>query len=820
MGTLLKDLRFALRMFSKRPGFSAVLVLSLALGIGANGTIFSLVNGILLRPLPGVEHPDELVGMNSEQRNTSFPFGLSYPDYRDLRERLPRLFSAAAAYDQVHASLSAGDRTELVYGYIVSGSYFPLLGAHAERGRLLGPEDDERRGGHPVAVISHGLWERRFGADPNLIGRPVKLNGFPFTVVGIAPPGFIGTEVLFSPDLWVPLAMYRQIVPAEADPLDRRDRRDFRVVARRRPGVSLAQARAQVSALARELARQYPTTNDGISLAVVPESEARLEAGLGNVVSIASGVLLALVGMVLLIACANVANLLLSQSAARTREVCVRLAIGASRRRLIRQLLTESVLLALAGGLLGLLIADWMSHLMSQLRSPSSIPFAFDFSLDHRVLLYMTLLAVLSGLVFGLAPALQASRLDLVTPLRGEAGATSSKRRSSLRSALVIAQVAISLPLLIGAALLLRSLNQARQLDLGFEAKNVLTLSVDLSLRDYSEAAGRQFYRELEERVRRLPGVKSAVIGGPVPLDFYASGEKVAVPGSEAGNEKGTVEALYSSVQPGYFETLGIPLLAGRTFDRRDNATGAPVVVVNEAMAKRFWPQKDPIGRQIRLGGLGGTSCQVVGVVKTGKYRILAEPPLPYFYRPFEQSYKAKTTLVVKTFSDPASLVPAVGREVRSLDENLPVFDVRSLDQLISGRALLPFKVMTTLASAFGLLGLILAAVGLYAVQSYSVAQRTREIGLRMAMGARSSDVLLLVLRQGLTLTAGGLVVGLAIGLLLGRVMARLLLGVSPTDPWALGGVVGMLLAVAILASFVPARRAGGLDPAETLRYE
>lgn len=421
--------------------------------------------------------------------------------------------------------------------------------------------------------------------------------------------------------------MYQQIVPSKADPLDRRDRRDLRVLARRRPGVSLAEARAQVSTVAGELARQYPATNDGISLDVVPQSEARLEAGLGEVVSNASVVLLVLVGMVLLISCANVANLLLSQAVARTREVCIRLAMGASRARLIRQLLTESVLLALAGGLLGLLMAFWLSRLMSRLRTPSSIPFSLDVTLDHGVLLYMTLLSVLSGLAFGLAPALQVSRQDLVTPLREETGTTGSKRRTWLRSALVVVQVAVSFPLLLGVALLLRSLQQARELDLGFEPKNVLTLSVYLSLRDYSEAGRQQFYRELEERVRRLPGVTSDAVGGPVPLDFYSAGEEVAIPGYEAVDGHGTVAALYSSVRPGYFETLGTPLLAGRTFDSRDGPAGAPVVIVNEALAKRFWPVQDPVGRQIRLGGPNGISCQVVGVVKTGKYRILAEPP-------------------------------------------------------------------------------------------------------------------------------------------------------------------------------------------------
>jgi macrolide transport system ATP-binding/permease protein len=817
---VLRDLRFALRLFAKRPGFSLVLVLSLALGIGANSAIFSLVNGILLRPLPGIENPGGLVGLNSRQSTTSFPLGLSFPDYEDVRDSLKDVFTDTAAYNQIYASMSEGSRPELVYGYIATGNYFPLLGARAERGRLLGPEDDRRRGGHPVAVISHGLWERRFGSEPGLVGRQVKLNGFSFTVVGIAARGFIGTEVMFAPDIWVPMSMHKQIVPAQRDPLDRRDARTFRVVARRRAGVSLAQAEAQVKLLAADLAREYATTNDGISLEVVPQSEARLEAGLGNVVSVGSAVLLSLVGMVLLIACANVANLLLSQASARSREVCVRLAIGASRRRLVRQLLTESVLLALTGGALGLLLAFWLSRLMSQFHSPTSIPFELDFRLDHRVLLYTTVISLLSGLIFGLVPALQASKADLVTPLRGEAGATTSKRRSFLRSSLVVAQVAVSLPLLIGAALFLRSLQHARSLDLGFDPQNVLTLSVDLSLRDYPEAVGRQFYQTLEERVRHLAGVRKAAVGGPVPLDFYASAEKIAIPGYDPETGKDYPRVLYSAVQPDYFETIGTPLVRGRRFDSRDGENGAKVVIVNEAFAKRYLKDQDPLGRQIQLGGPGGQPCEIIGVVKTGKYRILAEPPMPYFYRPFLQAYQPKMTLLVKTAGDPAGVIDAVRREVQRLDENLPVFDVRSLDDLISGRALMPFKVVTTLAGAFGLLGLLLATVGLYGLQAHTVTQRTREIGLRMAMGARPSDVLKLVLARGLILTSIGLLVGLVVGLLLARLMARLLLNVSPTDPLAFVGVVAVLIAATLFASLMPARRAIRLDPAVTLRHE
>jgi macrolide transport system ATP-binding/permease protein len=817
--TLLKDLRFALRMFAKRPGFSLVVVLSLALGIGANSAIFSVVNGILLRPLPGIEHPGELVGLSSRQRSTPFPIGLSYPDYVDVRESND-VFSGVISYDQIYVSLSERSHPELVYGYIVTGNYFSLLGVGAEGGRVLGAEDDRNRGAQPVAVISHGLWQRRFDSDPKLIGKEVKLNGYPFTVVGIAPPGFIGTEVMFTSDFWVPMAMHKQIVPAEPEPFAARGLRGFRVMARLRPGVDLVQAQGRMKALADRLAREYPSTNDGVTFEVVPEGEARLEAGLGNVVSVASAVLLGLAGMVLLIACANVANLLLSQASARGREVCVRLAIGASRRRLIRQLLSESMLLSLAGGVLGLLLAYWLDRLMSQLHPPSSIPFKFDFSVDHRVLIFTTTIALLAGLIFGLAPALQASKLDLATALRGEAGATSSRRRSFLRSALVVAQVAVSLPLLLCSSLFLRSLQHARSLDVGFDPRQVLTLSVDLSLRAYSEAAGRQFYRTLEERVRGLPGVRSAAVGGPIPLDFYATAAKVEIPGWDPGPTKDYPRVLYSSVQPGYFATMGTPLLAGRSFDSRDGAKGAPVVIINQEMAKRYWPNRDPIGHSLVVDGPGGQSCEIVGVVKTGKYRILAEPPLPYFFRPFQQSYRPKMNLLVKAAGDPSNLVPAVRQQVQALDDNLPVFDVRNLDQLISGRALLPFKVVTTLAGAFGLLGLILATVGLYGVQSFSISRRSREIGLRMALGARPADVLKLVLRQGLILTLSGLLIGLLVGLLLAKMMSGLLLKVGPTDPLSFGLVVAVLVAAALIASFVPARRAIRLDPAETLRHE
>ncbi len=820
MENLLNDLRFALRMFGRRPGVAGIVVLSLALGIGANSTIFSLVNGILLRPLPGVARPGELAGLDCRLRGTDFPIGLSYPDYLDVRDG-NTAFTGVAAYNQIYASLGAAGRAELVYGYIVTGNYFQLLGAKAELGRVLGPDDDRKRGAQPVAVISHGLWQRRFGSDPAVVGSNVKLNGQPFVIVGVAPRGFIGTEVMFTPDLWVPMAMHQQIVPGAPEPFDKRQERSLRALGRLRPGVGLPQASAQIRLLGERLAREHQDSNAGVSLDVVPESEARLEAGLGNIVNVASTVLLVLAAIVLLIACANVANLLLSQAASRAREVAVRLAVGADRRRLLRQHLTESLLLAAVGGGAGLLLAFWLSTLLSRFRSPTSIPFAFDFSLDHRVLLYTTLISVCAGLIFGLAPALHSTKADLVPALRGDPGAAGTRRRSWLRSTLMIAQVASSLPLLVGAGLFLRSLENAHHIDLGFEPRDVLTFSVDLALHSYSEANGRTFFHRLEERVRGLPGVRSAALGGPVPLDFYAVAKEAAVPGREPGPDKHYPEILYSSVAPGYFQTIGTPLVQGRLFDSRDGEHGARVVVINQAMAKSLWPGRNPVGQQLLVGGAGGEVCEVVGVVKTGKYRILAESPMSYFYRPLEQSYQPKMTLLVKTNGgDPRAVEEEVRRQVQALDEDLPVFDVRELDGLIGGRALMPFKVVTTLASAFGLLGLILAAVGLYGLQSNSVAQRSREIGLRMAMGARPADILRLVLRRGLTLTACGLLIGLTLAFLLSKVMSRLLLDVTSTDPIAFGGVVAMLLAVTTLASYVPARRAIRQDPARTLRHE
>jgi len=818
MDTFSRNLRVAFRMLWKHPGFNWVIVLSLALGIGANSTIFSLVNGILLKPLPRVQEPDRIIGLHVAQEGIQFPMGFSYLDYRDFAESSAAI-SELAAYNQVYMSLSTGDRSDLVYGYIVTGNYFSLLGVEAARGRVIGPDDDRTPGAHPVAVLSHGLWERRFGGDPGILGDTLELNGHAFTVVGIAPEGFIGTEILFAPEIFVPMMMHEQAVPSVRNPLDRRDARSFRVIGKLEEGKTIEEARAWAELTGEKLASQYPETNEGVSMKVVPQVEARLEAGLGDVVPVASAVLLGLVGLVLLIACVNVANLLLARAVARRKEIGMRIALGADRGQLIRQLLTESLLLAFLGGLVALLLTFWIGRLLSAFESPTSIPFEMSFDLDHRVLFFTFFVSLLAGVVFGLVPALQASKTELVPALKGEES-SHPRRRSWLRSALVVGQVAVSLPLLIGAGLFLRSLQNASSLDLGFSPENVLSLSVDLALHNYDEEEGRQFYRSIEDRLAALPGVESAALGAPIPLDFYASAETVAVPGYDPGPEKKTPRVLYSSVRPSYFETLGTRVTEGRTFDDFDNREGRPVVIVNQAMAERFWPDGEALGRQVRLSGEDGELAEVVGIVPTGRYRMLAEPPLPYMYRPFDQDYHSKTTLLVKTTADPEAVIESVRRAVAEIDPDLPVFDVRSLDELISGRALMPFKLVATLAGAFGLLGLVLATLGLYGIQSFNVTQRRREIGLRMALGARWQDVVRLVLRRGLYLALVGMAIGLFLAFGLGKAMARLLLNVSSVDPVAFGGVTCVLVLAVLLASIFPARRAIRTDPVTILKEE
>jgi len=828
MDTLLQDLRYGIRILAKSPGFTAVAVLCLALGIGVNTAIFSLIDALLLRPLPGVEDPARLVNVYTSDFSSGRFGTSSYPDYIDYRDQ-NQVFSELAAYaSNQPVNLSTGSEPERVPAIIATGNYFSVLGVKAALGRTLLPEDDRTPGAHPVAVISYQIWERDFGSARDVIGKTLTLNGHSFTVIGVAPKDFRGTDLRAAPAVWVPMAMYAQINPvfARFGPFNRRGARTFFMVGRLKPEVSLEQAQANIDAIAAQLAQAYPNTNLGTlqqpdkprPMTLVPISHAMIGPPARESTKRFTQVLMAVVGFVLLIACANVANLLLARARGRQREIAVRLALGARRSRIVRQMLTESMLLSFLGGGLGLLIALWLSDLLLSLQALASFT-ALDLSLDSRVLGFTLAASLLTGILFGLAPALHASRPSLIPALKDvEIGSGTVSRQFGLRNLLVVFQVALSLVLLIGAGLFLKSLQQAYATDLGFQADNGLLASVDMARQGYSEAQARTFYQQLVERVEGLPGVRSVTLAQYIPINAGGSRTGVFIEGytPQPGED---LELNFNIVDQNYFQTLGIPLLMGRSFGDQDAQSAPKVVIINETMARRYWSGENPLGKQISLQGPQGPFHEIVGVVKTGKYRNLREEPIPYFYAPFSQQYQSRLTIFVRTAGEPNAVLPALRAEVQRLDKNLPLFDVRTLAEHL-GIALAQERTSAMLIGSFALLALILAAVGIYGLMSYAVAQRTHEIGIRLALGAQAGDVLKLVLWQSLKLAGIGVAIGLAGALAITHLVSSMLYVISPTDPSTFAGVALILTAVMLFASFIPARRAAKVDPMIALRYE
>jgi putative ABC transport system permease protein len=813
---LLQDVRYGARQLRRSLAFTAVAVLTLALGIGANTTIFGVINALLLRPPAGIERPDQIVLVFLRSAHNEVGMNVSYPEFRDWRDQ-NRVLSGLAAYHTVWLGLSAEGESERVQGAMASGNYFDVLGAKPALGRTFVPEEDRIPGAYPVAVVSYGLWKRRFGSDPRLLGRTIRINSHPFTVIGVAAPGFKGTVAGESPEIWVPMMMEAEVLPADwAGWMGRRNWRLLQVIGRIKPSVTLGQAQANMDTVARQLEQAYPKEDKGVGVALLPDIrlypwERAKVVGFG-------GLLTAVVGLVLLIACANVANLLLARASTRQKEIAVRLTIGASRARLIRQLLTESMLLALIGGALGLLLAIWGADVLSKAATGSSFLPASDFSPDGRVLAFTVSLSLLTGVVFGLAPAWQASSVD-PSPALKEAASTLGSPRSRLQSMLVTAQIAMSLVLLTGAGLLLRTLRNYLTVNPGFEMKNVLDVSLDLGLAGYAETQGQSFYQRLLEGVRALPGVESASLA--------AYGAPTGGTGSTTIRDYGQGRILgewdlsvkFAIVAPGYFRTLGIRLVAGRDFTDQDTAQAPRVAIINESMAKRLWPGENPLGRRLATSQSGRPYFQVIGVAKDARLEALGKAPEPTMFEPLAQEYQAEMTLLVRTARGPMGLLPAIRGQVQSLDRNLPAFDVATLRDAV-GTTLDQQKVSATFIGIFALLALVLAGIGIYGVTSYSVARRTHEMGIRMALGAERSDVLKLVVGQGMLLTLIGLAAGLLGALGLTRFLASLLYGVKPTDPATFALVALVLGSVALLASYIPARRATKIDPLVALRYE
>jgi predicted permease len=816
MSDLLQDVRFAARQMARKPGLTAFAVLSLALGIGVNSSIFSLVNAILLRDLPAVrpaELVDVYVGKAGEIRYATS----SFPDYADLRG-----WSSAvkdlAAFNLTIATWDSGQKTQLLFGEQVTASYFDLLGLRPALGRVFLPEEDATPGTHPVAILSHAFWRHRFAGDPAVIGKTLKLNGLHFTVVGVAPERLKGSFPGLAVDFWVPMQM--------SDAMDRtphlgdRGSRSLFLKARLAPGVTLATAQTQLTALAKRLSAAYPQDDEKLEITLVPTRDVVFNPAIDGPILGVAGLLMGVVGLVLLIACSNIANLLLVRASERRKEIAVRLAIGAGRGRLIRQLLTESMLLALLGGAIGLLFAFWTARLIVAFKPPLPIPLTLDVTLDARVLGFTLGLALLTGVLCGVAPALQASRPNLVAALRDEsAGLGRRYRRLGLRNLLVIAQVAISTVLLIGAGLFLRSLGNASAIDPGFTLRKGVETQLVVGLGGtYTDEQARVFYQRLLERARALPGVRSAAYADHLPLALQIHVSKVELDGRPPVRQEDRPESDRSKVGPGYFATLGIPILEGRGFDGHDGPGTAQVSVVNETAAQRLWPGESPLGKRLRFGG-DSEWRTVVGIARDGKYRTLGEDPRSFIYTCTEQEPTVSRTLVVASGGDEKAMLAQVRREIDALDPDVPIFEIKTMSEHLSVM-LFPARLGAALLAAFGALGLILASVGLYGVVAASVARRTREIGIRMAIGARREDVLRLVVKEGMVLTGAGLAVGLGLAFAAAQVLRGLLYGIAPSDPFTFAGVALLLAGVAFGANLVPARRATRVAPLVALRYD
>ena len=816
MDSLIKDIRYAVRGLIKRPGFMAIAVITLALGIGANTAIFSLVNTVLLRSLP-VERPGEIVAVAVRGKDDSMS-AFSYPNYKDFRDR-NEVLNGLLVYRFVPLSLSRSGMNERIWGYEVSGNYFDVLGVKAVQGRTFLPEEDQAKLAHPVIVLSYDCWQRRFNGAADMVGKQLLINNHQFQVIGVAPQGFKGTEFVYTPEMWIPASMMEWAEPG-ATWIDDRGSKNFFAVGRLKSGVSASQAEASLKILAQQLAKEYPDTNEGQSVKITAPGFILPELR-GAVVSF-SWVLMGAVGLVLLVTCTNLAGLMLARATDRRREIAIRLAMGANRVRLMRQLLTESILLSFVGGAVGVFIAVWFIDMLLAFKPPVDFPLALDVGVDWRVLLFSLVVSVAAGAVFGLAPALQATRPDVSSTLKDTA-AQGGASKARLRSVLVVAQIAISLMVLIAAGLVVRTLQQLQTMNPGFDSHNGLTMSFDLGLQGYDEARGQQFYRQLAERLQSLPGIESAAIGSYIPLSLNFNSRNAYVEGKPAERGENAPLAMNASVGPNYFKTMRTAILQGREFTEQDQEKSERVAIVNETFVKRLMPElqntAEAVGKRFSFQGATGPWVRIVGVAQAGKYFNIAEDPRPFIWTPMSQDYNTSGLLLVRTKGDPEPLFAAVRGQVQSLDPNLPLFDVKTFTEHMK-LALFPAKVAATVLGVFGLVALMLAAIGVYGITSYAVAQRTHEIGIRLALGAQLNDVLRLVLGHGLKLTIIGAAIGLAGAFLVTRAITSVLYGVSATDPVTFGFVSVVLVGVALVACYVPARRATKVEPLIALRNE
>ena len=825
METLWQDIRYAVRILIKNPGFSAIAILSLALGIGANTTIFTVVNAILLHPLP-VKDISRLVEVDTVDTKTlvttanTTKLPMSYPNCQDYAKENQVFSGLSCIVGPLPLTWSGGAEPKQVLGQMVTANYFNVLGLTPVRGRFFLPDEDTKPGGNNVAVLSYSLWVNKFGSDPNIVGKTLTLNATPFTVIGVGPRGFKGTFVFGgAEEVWIPVSMYPQVLAGFfKDNFNDRRFLTAGVIARLKDGVSMSAAEASLKTIASQLEKAFPKDNASRSVALTPLADAAVGVNNRSQLVLAGGLMMGIVGLVLLIACVNVANLLLAQAARREKEMGLRAALGAGRRRVIRQLLTESLVLAVLSAIVGMAIAYGGRAVLWSFRPPFILDGDLDIAFDSHVLFFTLSVSLLTAVLTGLAPALKVTQPNLIEVLKvGGRGGSVSWTRNRFRSLLVVTEIALALVALVGAGLFVRSMQNAQRVDPGFESRNLFVFAFDLGALHFDEDHAQQYFRAAIERAEASPGVAAATIAANFPLGG-GLGRTVFPEGQdEASGYRGTLTTL-NDISPNFFKTLRIPLLSGREFTDSDRKDTAQVAIVNEAMAKQFWPNENALGKRFHF--FGETDLrEVVGIVRNTVVNAIGEEPQPLAYLPLTQDFSPAVTMQVRTTGKPEPVIATVRSHVQSLDTNVALTNWNTIGELLDQGLWAP-RMGAALLAVFGGVALILAVVGVYGVLSYSVTQQTSEIGIRMAMGATTSNVSRLVVKQGMRLAIMGLVLGLVVAFAAMRLLSSLLFGVSPHDPLIFGGVALILATAAVLACYIPARRAANMDPLAALRYE
>jgi predicted permease len=823
MERLWQDVRYGCRMLAASPGFAAIAILSLAIGIGANCAIFSIADGLLLRPLP-VARPGEIFTVSSTQAIEALGMSSnlsSYPDYVDIRDR-SKSFDGLAAFTYVAVGFAPDSKAtpKLKMGMLASGNLFSVMGVEPVLGRAFRPDEDQVPGRDAVVVLGSATWEQEFGSEPSVLGRTIRLNGRPFTVIGVAPSTFTGLDQYVRAAFFVPIMMSASVIndPNTAS-LQARDARNLDVKGRLKPGMSQAEAQAELTTIGADLQRAYPDTNKTRRLVIRTEMQSRIAQDPPDATLIAMLSTLAL--GVLFVACANVAGLLTSRAPVRAREIALRLAIGAGRARLVRQLVTESLLMAIVGGAAGLAVGYAGIMLFRQIEIPTDLPIALTFQMDRRALLFSLVVAIVSAVLFGLLPAVQATRADLNAVMKSGDSVAPGRRRRWGRALLVCGQVAMSVVLLVMALFMFRGFQHQLAGGPGYRTDHLMMMTIDPTLVRYGDAQAKQFYEAVADRARAVPGVRAVTMANAVPMSNDLDFEPVVPEGYQypVGKDRSTVIAI--RVDESYFDVMNIPVLAGRAFRKNDDLTAPRVAIVNQQFAQRYWPNQDPVGKRIRLMDAARTWVQIVGLAQTSKYIFIAEPPTEAVYLPYRQKTPEKMVLLAYSSGESASLAAPLRSIVNALDPNVPVYNVRTMENLYRMRAVTVFRVLVTTVGAMGLMGLGLSIAGLYGLVAYAATRRTREIGIRMAIGANRAAVLRMVLRQGVVLAVVGLVIGLAASVGAGELLrAAFPMGDNRRDVVALVLVIPIVLAVTFLAAYVPARRASRVSPMQALRYE